>query len=271
MNMKRFLIGLLLVSLMVQGAVAKTVDPAAAPDQLLDSLTQGLDSRGIDVRRGEAQSKSYRAERPQLTKLANFPQLAVPPEAGRFPSHFEAGAFTEAYLVAVDAGTPRSPRRISSEESFRKIWNSAPKEKRVFLSFARADLSHAESVRSALEARGYVTFLYIDGSTQYPKTNSVQAGTYFKQAGHHLVIDSGNARRSAGVITEAKVYRGLARGGGRKQPAVVTSTTIKPPPPPPRPEPSAPCCKLCRYVNGVLVGCGPVECGPQCHAAHPPF
>jgi hypothetical protein len=30
-----------------------------------------------------------------------------------------------------------------------------------------------------------------------------------------------------------------------------------------------PCCQLCRYRNGVLQSCGPVQCGPQCVKAKP--
>ena len=30
-----------------------------------------------------------------------------------------------------------------------------------------------------------------------------------------------------------------------------------------------PCCRLCTYRNGVKVGCGPVQCGPQCEDSKP--
>lgn len=266
-RIQRAVIVFLLVFCLIQVSVARVVDISSKPDRLLDSLVANLDRGGIDIRRGPGNiRKPFIPLRPQLTRLENFPftDSSKIRNSGRFTTHFEAGVFTESYLVAVDIGRPYPD---ISEDEFEKVWGDAPKDKRIFVSFSRKDIEYAERVRAALEAEDYVTFLYLNGSSKYPQTNAVQVGTYFKKAGNHLVIDTQNARSSMGVIAEAQALRAM-RSGKRK---IFGTPEKKIDTPPPSGSAKVPCCKLCWYKNGIRTRCNPVECGPQCRRARPSF
>jgi len=217
-------------------------------------------------------------ERPQLTRLESFgatsPDAAT--DADSFQRFFEAGAFTESYLLAVGGG----PVQNLDAVGFRAAWENAPTESRIFMSFSGADIDYAEAVKQAMEAQGYSVFLYRPSVDQGPLTNSVEVGQYFREAGHHLVIDTPNARQSQAVLVEAAAWRFLFGGGGTPTPT--SPPPIAPAPPPPDPATAAPpvpegteppsedgepCCQLCTYRDGVLINCGPTECGPQCAGA----
>ena len=92
--------------------------------------------------------------------------------------------------------------------------------------------------------------------------NAVETGQFFRAAGHRFVIDTMNARSSAAVNAEA-----LALKGGSRR---ATSPVI--PPPVVSPTASVPCCKVCHYRNGVLIGCDPPVCSAViCSKARPDF
>jgi hypothetical protein len=246
--------------------VARVVDPAARADPLLDLLTADLEARGVDVRRGTLSSADFLAERPQLTRLANFPlaESQFGSEGFAFQRFFNAGAFTESALVAVG----RAPAVAAGDNNaFEQAWKAAPKEQRIFISFSGQDLAHAQRVAAALQARGYATFIYRNeaGNLKY---NAVEVGRFFAEAGEHLVLDTSNARKSVAVKAEARAFLALQRG---IPPPAFFGRPATPPAPSPQPaqptQQSQPCCKLCTYRNGIQIGCGPTECGPQCIGA----
>ena len=78
--------------------------------------------------------------------------------------------------------------------------------------------------------------------------------------------------------TPAQTAKPGARDPGAKSRARADAPPRKNQPAPAPKEPDAesrsareyPCCKLCTYKNGKLVGCGAVECGPQCLEAQGP-
>lgn len=273
---RQLLVSLLLGLLPLIGSTA-FVDDSARRNEILRLLQPGLDAQGIDVRGDKVTSAAFGGSRPQLSLLETIPAepLAVKAAPDRFGQLFEAGAFSDAVLVATRT---RENRRVNlSEAEFQQRWNAASASERVFISFSGNDVRYAEVVRAAFEAKGYVTFLYKDSSSKYPKTNSVQVGTYCKEAGHHFIVDTANARASLGVITEALALQAMRRGTRPSFPDAPNSGLG--PGPGPRPEGSRsgspglgerggePCCRLCRYRNGVRIGCGPVQCGTQCYGA----
>lgn len=142
-------------------------------------------------------------------------------------------------------------------QEFPRLWRRAPPANRVFIAFSRRDAAAASAVRRALEKQGYVCFTYIHGQSREPWANAVEVGRYFREAGNHLVIDSRAARASKGVRLEAHALA--------KPEAVKAAKAAQAKPPPGKQGRAGdPCCKVCYYLNGRLVGCGPVTCGPQC-------
>lgn len=234
------------------------VDPQSPRHPVLDRLASALDASKIDVRRRWETGGAATGERPVVAPLDGYPasvrDLGVPEQ---FKQGFEAGAYREAVLVAVSG---HSGQVDMSSSEFRAAWNSAEASRRVFISFTKADLQSAEAVRTALMKNGYVVFTYVTGAAGYRPAKPVEVGTYFKEAGHHFVIDTSNARKSPGVVLEAITFDRLRRGqqGGGEP--------IRTVPPETR---SGDCCKLCYYRGGVLVRCDPPTCGPQCANARP--
>src|SRR6185369_16174282 len=86
--------------------LGKIVDPQSPPNSLLDSLADQLDSKGIDVRRGAAESSLFPSTRPQLATLDGQP---LDPDfkgnGGAFDRHFNAGVFRDSILLAISDTT----------------------------------------------------------------------------------------------------------------------------------------------------------------------
>lgn len=268
-------------------AVASKVRPALAISALLLllSLLPGvvLGSSGRDVVESlqrtlpswrvaaepvwSASGRQHPPGIPTVRTLEGFPASAAKvADLNHFQQLFEAGVQHECALVAV--GPVRASERWSGRASFETAWSRSTPDKRIFLSFAKADALAAFEVKRALERDGYICFTYIHGAKNEPWVNSVDVGSYFRQAGVHLVIDSPAARRSAGVNVERSALASLDRGTEPREVPRQRAVT------PSESEGSVhsaaePCCKLCRYLNGVLVGCGPRQCGPQCRNARP--
>jgi hypothetical protein len=243
-----FLVFLLLLAPAVD-APARVVDGATASDNILRSLSDFLDAKGIDVRNGKEIDQTALA-RPQLTNLSNFPaDEAIAGSVGAFDSAFSAGVNSDrAYLVAVKSpGTPQP----TTVRQFTSTWNDASKENRVFISFSGRDLNAARIVAEGMRKLNYVVFLYKNDSGDFPAVNAVETGQFFRTAGHRFVIDTANARTSAAVNAEAL--------------ALKTSRRTVPPivPPPSADGKDVRCCHICHYRDGVLVGCDP----PVCDAA----
>jgi hypothetical protein len=253
-------VSLLLLTLLILGLTA------FAQEDLLRSVIPDFKGTGVSVRT-QWSSRKVTPSRPTLAPLRGFP---VTNDASlgsqKFSELFNAGAFQEAALVAVNDGqiVDTHPRQTVFEQR----WKSANKARRVFISFSKADIETAKTVRNVLERNGYTCFMYINETGKRPWTNSVKVGQFFKNAGTHLVIDSKAARRSAGVQLEAQALNVVEGRAPRPSTSKTTvGQTSKPSKPAKTKESSYPCCKLCTYRNGVLIGCGPVTCGVQCIGA----
>lgn len=241
----------------------------------LQDVIQSLRSAHLESLTAEsswsATARRQPPEAPTVRPLDGFPALTEElPDRDHFQQLFESGIRHECALVAVgpvaDGKRPAQMKRVA----FEATWSQAVPDHRVFLSFARADAWGALLVKIVLEMKGYVCFLYIDGAQNEPWVNAVDVGSYFKQAGVHLVIDSAAARHSAAVDAERIALSFLQ-----------SDKTSVDQPPLPRMRSTTesertvtesagePCCKLCRYVDGILIECGPIQCGPQCQNARP--
>ncbi|MBC8732435.1 hypothetical protein [Paraburkholderia sp. UCT2] len=266
MSALRIFLLCLILSLTGAASFAEFIDSKAHDIPLLKTLAPALDKHGIDVRGGALSSDAFSGNRPQLAPLDTLPagDLAIAAAPNRFGQLFEVGVFTDAYLVATRT---RKHRKNVSEIEFRRKWEAANKANRVFISFNGSDLGYAEIVRSALEANGYLAFLYKDSASKYPKTNSVQVGKYFKEAGNYFVVDSSNARISLGVITEALALDAMKRGSHATfpfDPAKKSESDQNDN----QDREGKPCCELCTYQGSVLLSCRPLGCGSQCYGAH---
>jgi hypothetical protein len=232
-------------------AEGRVLDGATSTHPVIKDIVDYLDAKGIDVRNG-AEAFDPVSNRPQVTDLRNFPiDAALAGSDDPFTPSFNAGVETErAYLVAVKSvGTPQ-PKSL---QDFVSVWDASQRSNRVFLSFSGKDLKLAQTVADSLRAKNYVVFLFKNDEAGLPNVNPVETGRFFKQASHHLVIDTSNARASAAVNAEALSLR-------------LDDRPKLPRPIYPRPNPSAAsqggttCCQLCEYVNGVLMGCEPPVC-----------
>lgn len=224
--------------------------------ELLASLSPHLQDLGVNVRYEWTSAATRPPVSPTLAPLRGFPTstTAASRLSSSFGELFQAGAFHEAALLAAEADPSRPRPRPSG---FLEYWERTPAEKRVFVSFTREDAAASRQVRTALERNGYLCFTYIRGENTQPWANAVQVGTFFREAGVHLVIDSPAARQSLGVQLEALAYN------------YRNSSWRVPPSPPSASNTEYPCCKLCYYRGSVLIRCDPPQCGPQCVGAVP--
>jgi hypothetical protein len=258
--MLRFSILITILLGFLSPSAGRVLDGDQPTHPVIKDVVAYLDARGIDIRNGAAAFDPVN-NRPQLTDLRNFPvNQAVAGTADPFTASFNAGVASErAYLVAVKSpGTPQ-PKSL---QDFVSTWDNAVPSNRVFISFSGKDLKAAQIVADGLRNKNYVVFLFKNDEADLPAVNPVETGRFFKQAAHHLVIDTSNARSSVAVNAEALALRTADRP---KIPGVLFPT--------PGPGPVSQgtnCCQLCRYVNGVRMGCDPPVCDDViCRNARP--
>lgn len=176
-------------------------------DPMLAAWETALDARGIDVVQGAARDLGFRtARRPRLAKLAGFPaptgdHARPAPDDWRVP--FERGAFD--YLAAFRPADTAIPSGAASPDidQFLHEWSRASQNGRIFMAYTKDDAAAAKTVADVLRAQGYVVFTYIRGNDAAPWAKPEVVGQLFREAGHHFVIDTPNARKSVGVVFEA--------------------------------------------------------------------
>lgn len=237
---------------------ARVVDPTGPRNPTLSALAPSLSEYGIDVRLGSNESTRV-PSRPQLMPLENFRStVTANMTSSKFASLFIQGVHFESALFAVNDSTGRT---YTDPRAFRSRWSDVSTNQRVFVSFSSVNSRVANSVVTAFQSAGYSTFVYT-GQDAFGRFNAVDTGNYFRQAGHKFVLDSATARTSNAVAVEAYLAR---NGGNAFPPGLLNRPTGGPSLRPQRD--GSPCCKLCRYRNGILMGCDPPTCGPQCRSA----
>jgi hypothetical protein len=191
-------------------------------DPMLAALVTALDAQGIDVVPGRARDLVFRKElRPRLAKLAGFPIASTAAaNSGDWTGPFATGAF--GYVAAYRPSSDEVPRTVvdhaTEERIFLENWGRAEQTARVFVAFTRADAESAQKVASVLRSEGYVVFTYLRGQEPAPWASPDVVGRLFKEAGHHLVIDSPSARESSGVVFEALALTRLKETTRRASP-----------------------------------------------------
>lgn len=126
-------------------------------------------------------------------------------------------------IIAVKSATPKNLQSKQTECEkpvvadqavcdFVNNWLKADKDKRIFVAFTRSDVDSASIVKSALEAQGYVVFIFLRPGFAAPWADPGLVGEVFAQASHRLVIDTENSRTSDGVALESKLCEFLLEG-----------------------------------------------------------
>jgi hypothetical protein len=194
-------------------------------DPMLAALAAALHAHGIDVVPGQARDLVFkRSLRPRLAKLAGFP--IVPGVAGTndgrgWSKPFDDGAlgYVASYRPASNDTNPASEADAADAEKFLSAWRNVEEDARVFVAFTRADVESAQKVADAFRAKGYVVFTYLKSGEATPWANPEIVGRLFREAGHHLVIDSPKARESSGVVFEALALARLKETTRRSSPS----------------------------------------------------
>ena len=185
----------IMVSTFPPSGNTKILDPTAN-NPLLRRIAGDLHRQGIDVIQDWNSEVPVR-RRPVVAPLANYQISLVSKEEG-WMSEFNKG------LTGAIAAIKTSEN--IAHDGFAQKWSNTPKRLRVFLSFAREDVAYARNVKTALEAQGYVAFIYISDQAHSPAQSPVMLGEFLRTAGTHLVIDTDTARRKSGVLAEALAY-----------------------------------------------------------------
>jgi hypothetical protein len=178
------------------------LDRHARPDAVLDPIASALDARGIDVVRGQTAYVAM-GDRPRVTRLVGMPMGRPGGAYTNAPWMREFVAGHAGAVAGIASGTPSAGR---SPDSFLQAWSTSSRQSRVFLSFTSADAVAARHAAAALKAKGYVTFLFLNETSQ-PRYDAATVGRIFAESGHHFVLDTPNARKSLGVWLEARVAK----------------------------------------------------------------
>jgi hypothetical protein len=194
-SLKSLLVIVMVTCPLLQPGRAEILDPEAN-HPLLRVIAADLDRSGIDV------VQNWRSDvpaytRPVVAPLANY-QTSLALREERWVRDFNKGVMGAIAAVKTDANLKRS--------AFAEKWSSTPKSQRVFISFAREDVAHARTIKAALEAQGYVAFIYINQAGGSPSQPAASVGEYLRTAGTHLVIDTYTARRKPGVLAETLAF-----------------------------------------------------------------
>ena len=190
------------VLLITSLSAREILDRRARPDAVLDPIAAELHTRGIDVVRGNTASILL-GDRPRITRLVGMPTARPGGTSTNLPWMRD---FVAGHTGAVAGIAMRGTGAEVPADAFLTVWSASPKEQRVFLSFTRADEQAARRAAEALNAKGYLTFLFLNDAN-LPRYDAATVGKLFAQSGHHFVLDTPNARKSVGVWLEARVAK----------------------------------------------------------------
>ncbi len=198
-------------------ALAELLGDRGQLDPLLKVLVKPLGKHGIDVVAGDtSEVKMPKSSRPRVARLSGMPTVDRGPEwrKATWMKEFEKGA--AGFVAGVKSSDEPGARSKASRsrDGFLAKWNEASPDRRVFVSFTSKDAAHAHATARALEDAGYVTFVFLRQGDQGPAFEPTFVGKMFAEAGHHMVIDTQNARKSEGVWFEASLAQAIRPSGG---------------------------------------------------------
>ena len=199
-----------LLALNIGGASGKLLGDKGQLDPVLKELVKPLHAKGIDVFAGDTSVKRP-TKRPRIALLTGMP-TAKPADFDELEwmASFKSGASG----CVLGAKTSEPGNAAQTEDEFVAKWQNAYPGKRVFLSFTSKDVEWAEKAAQVLQAKGYVTFVYLKSGESTPPYDPKFVGEMFSQASHHIVLDTENARKSPGVWLEAEQARKFMVGAG---------------------------------------------------------
>jgi hypothetical protein len=205
--------------------LSRVLDPTSrSPERaILELIASDLDARGIDTVYGNSMDQPFQVGDIRVAPLAGFtPNKRDWGSYSRltWASAFEKGVI--GFIIAVPNRT--SPINDAQTTCIKDIselgsdicefvfkWLAASPDERVFISFTKEDFDHASQVKEALEKAGYTAFLFLKGQDQKPWADPGMVGEVFAQAKFRIVVDSANARGSAGVALEHECCAPLLR------------------------------------------------------------
>ncbi len=209
-EIKRPITGLLVLFL-VCASFPKIIGDPKRLDAILLKLNDRISEKGIDVVAGSTSKWNFTGKNtaPRVALLTGMPVQKGAKEDADWIEDFKSGAigFIGGAQPASDAESPKA--LAANADEFFAQWDITPKEKRIFLSFTRADAEHAHKVAMALKEEGYVTFVFFREGDADPPFDPALVGNKFSEAGNFLVLDSQNARNSIGVGLEAKMAKAI--------------------------------------------------------------
>lgn len=191
---KRFVVILLAAFFSIATFGFKILDPGSY-NVFLRMIAASLDSNGIDVVQ-DWNSNVILEGRPTLAPIANYNASVLDKQDKWMQAYISLYANA---IVALDT------KESVTASTFITKWNSAPTEKRIFISFTKDDLSHAERIKTVLSTFGYKVFLYTE-SHRAPFTSIDMIVYCMKTAGEVLVLDTENARNKAGIFAETVAF-----------------------------------------------------------------
>ena len=196
---KSFLITVLLLIATGNSVFGKLLGNQIQLDPILAELVEPLNAKGIDVVAGNTANVG-KPKRPRIALLSdlttNFENIVT---NENWMKEFSSGI--TGYVAGVQTNTISSIAQ--TEDEFLAKWQNATADKRIFLSFTKADVEKANIIAKTLQEQGYVTYVFLNTGEQEPKYDAGFSGKMFKEATHHFVLDTKKSRKSHGVIFEA--------------------------------------------------------------------
>jgi hypothetical protein len=201
------LFAVLLVIFLAAPAAARTLDPGAPANALLEQLAPRLEAQAIDVayNLNTARLKPRRKPgRPRLGMLADVPlgMQVNSAELERWES-----SYRDRRLLAIAATPARN--FAATDSQFLNNWFASASPERVFITLASADRDTAEIIATQLQALSYATRLLAE-----PPQDSLftEAGRFYATAGQRLVLDSPAARQLDSDALEINLLGRQVRG-----------------------------------------------------------
>lgn len=199
--------------------VAKEVESEAAP-VIKKELKRGLDAAGREAEEAWLRALARKAggalggdELPRQLSLAQTQLFRSIDRGLRRPRW--VGIAPRDVIGFVDSFKTgaRSPERFLSElgpenQTLLRVWQSTPKERRVFLVGSGQDLGLAMKLRADLEEKGFRLFFYKFCS----QCSSEIVGAFYGTAGEAILMDTTHAGASRYVSQEVSAAIGHQEG-----------------------------------------------------------
>lgn len=235
-NMQNLGMALLMCVLLAAGSAvhAALLDADPAQDPLLDSLEAAATNAGLDLLQNLNHRELARGQ-PERPRLGRFPDLPV----NLLPASDEIDAWEQGFAAGELSGLAISPgpaaETTGSVQDFLQHWLHRDAGDRIFITFSTSDQELAKRLANELASDG-------EWQVLLPDDHAIAlAGNLYATAAVRLAIDSRQARRYRGDVTELawlgervrrnsdSLFRNGDRGGrdlARQEPAVFEKESL---------------------------------------------